>query len=72
MKRNGFELLEVSTPGVLDVEIVRAHVERDPSIPLSSFDKNLLNRDNETAGAFQAFLQQNGMSSFARLVGRRK
>lgn len=72
LARAGFELLEVSTPGVLDVEIVRAHVERDPSIPLSVFESQLLSREREVQGSFQTFLQQNNMSSFARLVGRKK
>lgn len=68
----GFELLEVSTPGVLDVEIVRAHVERDGRIPLSRFERELLASDGQVHSAFQTFLQQNGMSSFARIVGRKK
>ncbi len=72
LARAGFELLEVSTPGVLDVEIVRAHVERDPSIPLSVFERQLMARGGEVQGSFQTFLQQNNMSSFARLVGRKK
>lgn len=72
LARSGFELLEVSTPGVLDVEIVRAHLDRDPTIPLSAFERQLLNRSANVQSAFQTFLQQNSMSSFARLVGRKK
>ena len=72
LTRAGFELLEVSTPGVLDVEIVRAHVERDAGIPLSGFERELLAGDDQVHSAFQTFLQQNGMSSFARMVARRK
>src|SRR5439155_24285794 len=72
LTRAGFELLEVSTPGVLDVEIVRAHVERDAGIPLSRFERELLAGDDQVHSAFQTFLQQNGMSSFARMVARRK
>ena len=67
----GFALLEVSTPGVLDVDIVRAHVERDQSIPLSSFERRLLQSKPETQEAFQMFLQQQALSSFARIVAQK-
>jgi hypothetical protein len=69
--RAGFTLLEVSTPGVLDVEIVQAHFQRDPSLPLSAFERQLLAADADTQRAFQEFLQAQGLSSFARLVGRK-
>lgn len=72
MSRAGFTLLEVSTPGVLDVEIVRAHLRHDPAISLSTFERQLLDADEETRVAFQNFLQQNRMSSFARIVGRKQ
>ncbi|HBH97897.1 MAG TPA: SAM-dependent methyltransferase, partial [Candidatus Omnitrophica bacterium] len=64
----GFTLVEVSTPGMLDVEIVQRHLTHDPSLPLSAFERHLLDADQETRDAFQAFLQQQGLSSFARLV----
>jgi hypothetical protein len=66
----GFGLVEVSTPGVLDVEIVAAHAQYDPSLPLSAFERQLLAADRPTWSAFQAFLQEGGLSSFARFVGR--
>lgn len=68
----GFTLLEVSTPGVLDVEIVRAHVNHGTAVPLSTFEQELLNADEETHSAFQEFLQQRRLSSFARIVGRKQ
>ncbi len=68
----GFTLAEVSTPGVLDVEIVQAHVQDDPSLPLSVFERRLLEADGETKEAFQSFLQEQRMSSFARVVGRKR
>ena len=70
--RGGFTLLEVSTPGVLDVEIVEAHLRYDPSIPLSAFERKLLTGDSETHAAFQEFLQRRRMSSFARIVGKKQ
>ncbi len=69
MTRIGFTLLEVSTPGVLDVEIVQAHLLHDPDLSLSPFEGALVSADEETRAAFQTFLQQNRLSSFARLVG---
>jgi len=72
MERSGLTLQEVSTPGVLDVEIVKAHAQRDPSLPLSAFERQLLSADRDTQQAFQAFLQQQGLSSFARLVARKR
>ncbi len=66
--RSGFDLVEVSTPGVLDVEIVQAHLSHDLLLRLSGFERALLAAD-EAHSAFQTFLQQNRLSSFARLVG---
>lgn len=72
LERSGFELIEVSTPGVLDLEIVASHLKADPSIPLGGFEKSLVSAGTEIRSAFQGFLQQNGLSSFARLVARKK
>lgn len=72
LTRSGFSLLEASTPGVLDVEIVKAHLQREPSLPLSPFERQLLNANSETHETFQTFLQQRGLSSFARIVGRKR
>lgn len=65
----GFDLIEVSTPGVLDLEIVREHARADPSLAISAFERRLLDAGAETQEAFRAFLQQNELSSSARLVG---
>jgi hypothetical protein len=68
--RAGFALVEISTPGVLDVEVVRAHLKHDPSLPLSRFERHILSSDDEVRQSFQRFLQENRSSSFARIVGR--
>ena len=67
----GFALAEVSTPGVLDVEIVNAHRRQDPPVTLSDFERLILDGDQHRQEAFQQFLQENRMSSFARIVGRK-
>ena len=71
LERQGLTLMEVSTPGLLDVEIVEAHLRHDPSTPLSVFERQLIQADAETRAAFQAFLQERALSSFARIVARK-
>ena len=64
MKRAGFSLLRVFTPGHLDVEIVQKAVEEDPS-QLSShrFVSLLLSRGKDAQEEFQTFLQEHRLSS---------
>lgn len=71
LQQAGFSLIEVSTPGVLDVEIVRAHAQHDPALPLSAFERQLIEADAPAHEELQAFLQRQRLSSFARLVGRK-
>lgn len=71
IEENGLKLLEVSTPGVLDLEIVQAHLQANPELPLSNFECGLLQTDEETRADFQSFLQRRCLSSFARLVARK-
>jgi hypothetical protein len=72
-KRHDFECLEFSTPGILDVELVETAVRHNPRIELSRFvDYMLRNRNAESKGLFQEFLQENLLSSYARIVLRKK
>ncbi len=71
LSRLGFELLEVSTPGVLDVQIVRSHLRMDPALALSAFERQIAEGGADTQEAFQEFLQKQGLSSFARIAARR-
>ncbi|PIQ84438.1 MAG: hypothetical protein COV75_02165 [Candidatus Omnitrophica bacterium CG11_big_fil_rev_8_21_14_0_20_63_9] len=72
LQRSGFDLVEESTPGALDVQIVREHLQRDPALPRSVFERQLLEMNDEGQAALQAFLQQWGLSSFARIVAKRR
>ncbi len=72
LEQSGFILQEVSTPGVLDRQIVQAHAQRDPSLPLSTFEKVLISSGPETQRSFQEFLQQRTLSSFARIVAKKR
>ena len=71
LRNAGFELIEVSTPGVLDVEIVQAHLKQNINVPLSDFERKIMNADQDVKQSFQSFLQKSGLSSFARIVGRK-
>ncbi|MEX2375891.1 MAG: class I SAM-dependent methyltransferase [Dehalococcoidia bacterium] len=70
-ERVGFELIELSTPGQLDVELVMTAILSDPSIPVGDFWNYLLRRrDADTRSDLQAFLQRNRLSSHARITVR--
>ena len=71
--RAGFELLELSTPGRLDVATVRKTLECDPHLPGLSFWRYFFRHCGEDAEhALQEFLQQYRLSSHVRVVARRQ
>lgn len=71
LRRAGCQLLEVSTPGLLDVAVVKAHWKHRHDIAFSPFEKCLLESNEEQALLFQNFLQQACYSSYARLIARK-
>lgn len=72
LQRSGFELIELSTPGQLDVELVLQACADDPSIVLPPFFSELLaRRDRLAHGDFQAFLQKHRLSSHVRVAARK-
>lgn len=67
-----WEILELSTPGMFDVEIVRRAVQREPGRSWPRFVRSLaLEEDDDGRAAFQEFLQRARRASFARLLARR-
>ncbi len=69
VERCGLELLELSTPGQLDLELVEHAAAHDPSIRLPDFVRYLLdNRDSEAHLDFQSFLQKHRLSSHVRIA----
>lgn len=71
--RHNFECLEFSTPGILDVEIVEKSMRNNPKIKVTKFIEYILrNRSEESKRLFQEFLQENLLSSYARIVLRKK
>ena len=66
----GFEILDESTPGQMDVGYVFSKKEYIDQSHL--FIKNLMNAgDTRILNDFQFFLQKSGMSSYARIVARK-
>lgn len=66
----GFELLDYSTPGSMDVGYVQSRREAIPQDDL--FVRNLIfGGDSATLREFQRFLQKSGMSSYAQIVARK-
>ncbi len=73
LERNGFELLELSTPGQLDVDILLNYLRNEPDAQVPSFIRYLLTKRGEDAHqALQEFLQHYRLSSFLRVVARRR
>ena len=69
--RAGLEDIKVTTPGQLDVDIVRNAAERDPGILTGHpFLRSVLAREG-TPGRFQEFLSENRLSSHAWITGRK-
>lgn len=66
---NGFEILELSTPGMFDTESVHRAVRADSEFEWPLFMRYLFeNRETTTFQEFQEFLQKNRLSSFGRIV----
>ncbi len=65
---NGFEVLEITTPGQLDAEIVKKTLEE------SDYSDPLLNHifEQTPTDEVQSFIQKNNLSSHVRLVARKK
>jgi len=68
----GFEVIELSTPGRVDVEIVRNALENEPGVSLPEFFEYILKeRDENTWHSLQDFLQRNRLSSYLRIAARK-
>jgi hypothetical protein len=69
VERSGFELLELSTPGRLDVALVLDALKRNPEMKLPPvIDAILLRRPEQVHEAFQDFLQRANLSSHVWVV----
>jgi hypothetical protein len=71
-ERHGFEVVEFSTPGGLDVDFVRQAKQSNPSLKLPRIISYMLeHRSSEVRDSFQQFLQSNLLSSSGRIVIRK-
>jgi len=74
LTNNGFDILEILTPGSLDAELVRTAV-LDGKYDLANqpfLETLLINRWEELGQAFQTFLVDNKLSSHLWIVARKK
>ncbi|PWW08328.1 hypothetical protein DFQ01_10149 [Paenibacillus cellulosilyticus] len=71
LKNAGYRVLEISTPGLMDLQYVQSNLEGIHKDNL--FVKYLLEHgDQNTLSEFQRFIQKSGMSSFAQVVAQRE
>jgi len=71
--RCGFDIIELSTPGQLDLEVVRSAIRSDDKLKAPRFISYLLNnRDEDAHRSFQEFLQRFQLSSHVRVAARKK
>ena len=73
LERIGYTVLELSTPGRLDVETLRNYVRDNPAGAQLPFWNYFFSRNDEQACTeLQLFLQQNHLSSYMRIVAQKK
>ncbi len=69
LDRTGFEILEMSTPGLLDLQTIQRVHREGSGIKLPRFLEYLLARDDaDTLSHLQTFLQESLLSSHLRVV----
>lgn len=67
----GLEMVDLATPGALDVDIVANTVDEEPTASVSRFAQNIITAPDATRQRFQQFLQDHRMSSHVRVIARR-
>lgn len=72
LERAGFEVLEIKTPGRLDVDIVLNRF-KETAVNVDAFTRKILfDSGAEVQARFQTFLQENRLSSHIQAVARRR
>ncbi len=68
-----WEIIELSTPGMFDVENVRRAIQEDPGAAWPRVVRELVLQESEHARLeLQEYLQRYRLASFARLIVRRR
>lgn len=71
LKQTGFELLEITTPGLMDMKYIKSAVENIPKDQY--FLRYLMEKgDDLLLERMQGFLQRNNLSSHLRCIARKK
>jgi SAM-dependent methyltransferase len=71
MRRAGLEPMEVTTPGQLDVDIVRNRLLAHPELPVPRFARTLVRADDAARQALQGVLRAHLLSSHVQCLARR-
>jgi SAM-dependent methyltransferase len=71
VERAGLELVDLSTPGRLDVDIVANMLQEKPDLRVSRFAREIATAPEASRQAFQQFLQAHGFSSHVQVIARR-
>ena len=68
LEYSGFSICEITTPGKLDVDIVKKQLDvvKDP------FIKKIVNSEEKVKKQFQMFLQNSNLSSHMMVVARKR
>jgi hypothetical protein len=70
-KRAGLVDISVTTPGQLDVDIVRNAMKRDPSLLRGERFLRKLLADDDHGGAFQKLLSERRLSSHVWVIAKK-
>jgi SAM-dependent methyltransferase len=70
LERHRLQVVSLTTPGRLDVDIVCRHFRDRGEAPQEPFLRRLVDGDDDMRESFQQFLANNGLSSHMRAVGR--
>lgn len=72
LEKNGYTILDISTPNKLDVEFVRDKLHENKNIEVSDFFRYLFeHRDETVLQSFQDFLQLSHLTSYCRIAARK-
>jgi 2-polyprenyl-3-methyl-5-hydroxy-6-metoxy-1,4-benzoquinol methylase len=68
VRRSGLELVDLSTPGELDVDIVKNIKRENPEMQLPRFIASIIDAPDNVRAQFQDFLKANELSSHIRVI----